>query len=192
MLFGSAAIGGVVNVIDARIPRRVPDEPVHVEGIATYGSAANERSANAAIDVPVGSQFVVHVDGNYSKTGDLKIGGFVLSPALRAAGAGQRAIPDVRALADLRGRLPNSAGETGDVAAGAAWISGDNNVGFSVNRLDSLYGIPIRFPLDPGAEAEEVRIDLKQTRVDGRAEIDAGSGFVDTVRLRGGYSDYRA
>ncbi len=40
LLFGSAAIGGVVNVIVARIPRRIPDEPFHAEGIATYGSAA--------------------------------------------------------------------------------------------------------------------------------------------------------
>ena len=58
LLFGSSAIGGVVNVIDSRIPRRVPDEAVHVEGLLTYGSAANERSANAAIDVPLGGNFV--------------------------------------------------------------------------------------------------------------------------------------
>ena len=76
LLFGSSAIGGVVNVIDARIPRRVPDEAVHVDGILTYGSAANERSANAAVDVPVGGNFVVHVDGNYSqdrRSGDRRL-----------------------------------------------------------------------------------------------------------------------
>ena len=189
LLFGSAAIGGVVNVIDARIPRRVPNEGVHVEGIATYGSAANERSANAAMDVPVGGQFVLHADANYSKSGDLEIGGFLLSPALRAEALASPD-PDIRALAALRGRLPNSGGRTSDLAAGAAWIKGDNNVGFSINKLDSLYAIPVRYPLDPAAEAEQVRIDLKQTRLDGRAEVDAGDGFVDQVRLRGGYSDY--
>jgi iron complex outermembrane receptor protein len=189
LLFGSAAIGGVVNVIDARIPRRVPDEAAHVEGILTYGSAANERTANAAIDVPVGSQFVLHADGNYSKTGDLGIGGFILSPALRAQAL---ASPDagVRALAGLRGKLPNSEGRNSDIAAGAAWIRGDNNVGFSVNRLESLYAIPVRYSLDPAVDAEEVRIDLKQTRFDARAEVDTGDGLVDLVRLRGGYSDY--
>jgi iron complex outermembrane recepter protein len=190
LLFGSAAIGGVVNVIDARIPRRVPDEPVHLEGLATYGSAANERSGNALIDVPLGGRVVVHLDANYSKTDDLRTGGFLLSPALRAQAL---ASPDpaVRDLAGLRGRMPNSGGRTFDIAAGGAWISGDSNVGFSVNRYDSLYGIPIRFSLDPAVEAEEVRIDLRQTRFDGRAEIDTGHGFIDSVRLRGGYSDYR-
>lgn len=189
LLFGSAAIGGVVNVIDARIPRRVPNEGVHVEGIATYGSAANERSANAAADVPLGGQFVLHADANYSKTDDLEIGGFVLSPALRAEALASPD-PDIQALAGLRGRLPNSGGRTSDLAAGAAWIDGDNNVGVSISKLDSLYAIPVRYPIDPAAEAEQVRIDLKQTRLDGRAEVDTGDGFVDQVRLRGGYSDY--
>jgi len=31
LLYGSSAIGGVVNVIDKRIPRRVPEERVHIE-----------------------------------------------------------------------------------------------------------------------------------------------------------------
>jgi iron complex outermembrane receptor protein len=190
LLFGSAAIGGVVNVIDARIPRRIPREAVHVEGIATYGSAADERSFNATVDVPLADKWVLHFDGNYSKTDDLRIGGFVLSPALRAealaSGDGE-----VRELAALRDRLPNTAAETSDVAAGIAYVSGDTNVGFSVNRYDSLYGVPVRFSLDPGAEAEAPRIDVRQYRADARAEIDTGDGFIDSIRLRAGYSDYR-
>lgn len=190
LLFGSAAIGGVVNVIDARIPRHVPDEAFHADGIATYGSAANERSVNGTLDIPVGSNFVVHADANYSKTSDLKIGGFVLSPPLRAEAAAS-ADPSVRALAGLKDKLPNTAARTSDIAGGVAYISGQNNFGFSINRYDSLYGIPIRYSLEPGVEAEAPRIDVNQTRGDFRAEVDAGSGFIDLVRLRGGYSDYR-
>ena len=33
LLFGSSAIGGVVNVIDTRIPRSVPTEPVRVDAL---------------------------------------------------------------------------------------------------------------------------------------------------------------
>jgi iron complex outermembrane receptor protein len=190
LLFGSSAIGGVVNVIDARIPRHVPNEAIHVEGLLTYGTAAHERSGNAIVDVPIGGEFVVHLDGNYSKTDNLRVGGYFLSPALRRQALASPD-PDIQALAGLSGHLPNSAGRTWDIAAGAAWIRGDNNVGFSVNRFDSFYGIPVRFSLDPAAPAEQVRLDLKQTRVDGRAEIDTGSGFIDSIRLRGGYSDYR-
>src|SRR3546814_14092249 len=56
LLFGSSAIGGVVNVLDARIPRVVPEEAVHLEAIGSYGSAADERPANGAVDLPVGDQ----------------------------------------------------------------------------------------------------------------------------------------
>ena len=51
LLFGSSAIGGVVNVIDSRIPRRVPEEVIHADGLLTYGSAANERSAIVVTEV---------------------------------------------------------------------------------------------------------------------------------------------
>ncbi len=57
LLFGSSAIGGVVNVIDTRIPRTVSDH-VAADALAEYGSAANERSANCPVDVPVGGHFV--------------------------------------------------------------------------------------------------------------------------------------
>jgi iron complex outermembrane receptor protein len=190
LLFGSAAIGGVVNVIDARIPRRVPDEGAHVAAILTYGSASDERSANATIDVPIAGKWVFHADGNYSRTDDLRIGGFVLSRDLRAQAAAS-GDAEVRALADLKGRLPNTAAETSDVALGLAYVDGETNFGLSVNRYDSLYGVPVRFSLEPGAEAEAPRIDVHQTRADARAEIDTGSGFVDSVRFRAGYSDYR-
>jgi len=190
LLFGSEAVGGVVNVIDARIPRRVPDEPVHVQGILTYGSAADERSANGAVDVPVGGHFVVHADGNYSKTDDLRIGGYVLSAPLRAEAAASTD-PAIRALANLKGRLPNTAAETSDLALGAAYIDGSSNVGLSVNHYHSLYGVPIRYSLVPGEEAEAPRIDMNQTRIDGRAELSTGGSFVEQIRFRGGYSDYQ-
>jgi iron complex outermembrane receptor protein len=190
LLFGSSAIGGVVNVVDARIPRRVPDEGAHVAAILTYGSAADERSANATIDVPLTGKWVIHADGNYSNTDDLRIGGFVLSRELRQEAAASDD-PEIRALADLRDRLPNTAAETSDVALGLAYVDGDTNFGVSFNRYDSLYGVPVRFSLEPGVEAEAPRIDVRQNRADVRAEIDAGAGFVDSVRFRAGYSDYR-
>lgn len=190
LLFGSAAIGGVVNVIDSRIPRRLPEEPLHAQGVLTYGTAADERSLNGTVDVPLAGHFVVHLDGNYTRTDDLEVGGFVLTRALREQAA---ASPDpaIRELAQLRDRLPNSGGETSDLAAGLAWVGGASHVGFSVNRYDSLYGVPIRFSLDPSVEAEAPRIDVRQWREDVRAEIDTGTGFLDSVRFRAGHADYR-
>ena len=190
LLYGSAAIGGVVNVIDSRIPRRVPDEPLHFEGLSNYASAADERAVSGAVDVPVGGGFVGHVDASYSKTGNLRTGGHILSPALRAQAAAS-GDPAIAALGDLKGELPNSGAETSDVAAGVAYIDGGGSIGVSVNHYDSLYGVPIRYSLDPNVEGEAVMLDVQQTRADLRAEIDPYVGFLDSIKLRAGFADYQ-
>ena len=190
LLFGSSAIGGVVNVIDSRIPRSIPDEKVHFDGTGSYGSAANERSGGGRIDLPVSSKVIVHFDGSYLKTGNLDIGGFVLTPALRAAAIAS-GDPATAALATLKGKLPNSAARTYDVAGGAAIITSNGNLGFSVSRYDSLIGLPIRFSVDPAVEAEAVRIDAKQTRVDVRGEVNPARGFLEAIKFRGGFADYK-
>ena len=188
LLFGSSAIGGVVNVIDSRIPRRLPEGKIGADAFALYGSAANERALNASVDVPLGGHFVAHADGNYDKTDDLGIGGFVLSKALREEAL---ASPDggVRALADLKNTLPHSASRTTEGALGLAYVDGDLNVGVSVTRHTSRYQVPIRYSLNPAEEAEQPTLDPRQTRFDARAEIPL-NGFFHQVRIRAGYSKY--
>ena len=189
LVYGSSAIGGVVNVIDARIPRREPEGPVDVDGLAAYGTAANERAVNASVDVPLGAHLVGHVDGNWSKSDNLETGGHLLSEELREQALASP-FPEVRALAGLKGELPNSAAKSAEVAGGLAYVDGGLNIGASVTRHTALYGVPIRFSLDPSVEAEAPTIDVEQTRGDARAEFPV-SGFLREIRLRGGIADYR-
>jgi len=202
LLYGSSAIGGVVNVIDKRIPRTVPDEPVHVDAIATYGSAANERSGAAAVDAPIGDRFVIHADGSYLKTNNLRIGGHALSPAARAealessllspedAEEGEESI-DFAGNAAIKGKLPNSASKTWTAGVGAAFITDTGNFGISYSHYDSLYGVPVRYATRPGQEQEAPRLDLKQNRIDARAEVETGGGVLQSIRARFGYANYR-
>ncbi len=189
LLFGSSAIGGVVNVIDTRIPRRVPTGSVGLNAVAQFGSAAKERSGNAAVDVPVGEHFVLHADGSASQTDDLRTGGHILSNALREQALAS-ADPEIRALADLKGKLPNSASKSTEGSFGFGYIDGDLNVGASITRHTQKYEVPIRYSLDPLVEAEAPTIDLNQTRFDVRAEVPL-AGVFSQIRARGGYSDYR-
>ena len=190
LLYGSSAIGGVVNVIDSRIPRRVPDEPIHIDGIASYGSAANERTGSAEIEAPITDKLVVHFDGSYSKSGDLDTGSYILTPALRAQAAAS-SDPAIAALADLRGKLPNSAARSWEVAGGAALVTDGGNLGFSVAHTDNLYGVPARYSLEAGSEAEQVRLHMKQDRADLRAELPVNGGILESIRLRAGFADYQ-
>ena len=201
LLFGSSAIGGVVNVIDARIPRAVPAEPIHADIIATYGSAANERSIATSVDLPVGPAFVLHLDGSYNKSDDLEIGGFALSETerqtARASAATALALGDtdrateLTRIANLRDRLPNSAARTYAVGGGGSVITETGNFGLVVSHYDSLYGVPERFSLDPVEPGEgAIRLDVQQTRVDARAEFALGGSVIDSIKVRAGYADY--
>lgn len=198
LLFGSSAVGGVVNVIDTRIPRTVPENGYRVNGIATYGSAANERSGGAAGDVAVGQHLVLHADGSYLKSGNLRTGGNILSSQARAAALSQVGLPqdtdepiDFAGSAALRGKLPNTQSETWTAGVGASIITDGGNLGVSYSHYDSLYGVPIRYATAVGQEQEAPRLDVVQNRVDLRGEINTGGGFLDKIRVRAGHATYR-
>jgi len=187
--FGSSAIGGVVNVLDGRIPRRRPDGVIGAGGMLGYGSAADEKSASLALDVPVGAHWVAHGDAGWSKADDLRTGGYLLSAPFRRE-ARASADTDVRALSDLEGRLPNSDARSSDVAAGLAYVDGGLNLGVSLGAHDAYYGVPIRYSLDPAIEPEAPHIDARQRRVDLRAAVPL-TGFLAKAEVRGVVGRYR-
>lgn len=192
LLYGSNAIGGVVNVQDRRIPREVPDEPVHLDASAFYGSAADERGGAGSVDLPVargadGSALVLHADGSYLKTGNYRSGGFVFSQALRAEAAevGGEAAEDSLA----RGTVGNSDVESWNIGGGLSWIGADGGqIGLAVSHLRSDYGVPSGLSL---AEApEDVRLNMRQTRLDARALVPITGAF-EALKFRFGFADYR-
>lgn len=189
LLFGSSAIGGVVNVLDRRIPRQLPAEDIHIEASGTLASAAEERGGGAAVDVPVsGTGLVFHADGSYMKTGDLRVGGHIFAKPLRDAAAAEGGA--VAEAAAATGRMPNTGSRTWDAASGLSWFGNSGSYGFSVSHLESNYGIPDTLAFG-GAEAENgVRLDMRQTRVDARAEVGL-SGWFRQVKFRFGWADYR-
>lgn len=189
LFYGSSAIGGVVNVIDKHIPREVPQEAVHLDVLGSYGSAATERNVAGVVELPIGDRFVVHADGSYLKTNDLRIGGYVLSRPARAAALASDE-PAANALAGLRGRLPNTASETWTAGGGFAFIDAGGELGLAYSHYDSLYGVPARFDLESG-EGEAVRLKVKQDRIDLRGQINVGGDFIDTIKVRAGFADYQ-
>lgn len=194
LLYGSSAIGGVVNLSDRRIPRRVPPEAVHLDLVGTLGSAADERTLAGAADMPLGPDgLVAHIDGSATNTGDYRAGGYIFAADLRrqAAALGGEVAEAVLA----RGRVENSDARTRDVAGGIAYVAGGNSMGIAVSHLNSNYGIPNMLDLHAGGAGghshdDDVRIDMHQTRVDARTEL-ALTGFFQTLKGRFGWADYR-
>lgn len=212
LLFGGDAIGGAVNVIDKRIPRDVPEEPLHIDALGGFGSAADDWSIAGSVDVPVTSKLVLHVDGSFRDTSDVRIPGFVVAPELRAELLEEAAeeeaegeleeAEEFREAANQRGRVENTATRTWTAGAGLAFIDEGGNLGFSVSYYDSDYGVPGRPGAghhhgeedgdDDGAEEEEegpVTIGLEQFRADLRGGVNM-DGFFESLNFRAGYSNY--
>jgi iron complex outermembrane receptor protein len=195
LLFSSQAVGGAVNVFDRRIPRAIPESPAHIDALASYGTAAQDKSIGASIDVPLGQRFVVHADGNYRDSNDVRVGGLIYAPALRAhlldlaadASAGGDAEEAARLTdaANSRGRVPNSQSTSKSAGVGAAFVDDGGSLGISFGYLEDEYGIP------PRADINELpTIKARQYRVDVRGDVNLGDGLFDKLRIRGAYADY--
>ncbi len=198
LLYGSQAIGGAVNVIDKRIPTRMPDHNIHLDALGGVDSATNMRTGAASLDVGVTSNLVLHVDGSWRESDDIDIGGFQLSNALRAevlaAAAeeeGEGALEEaaeLRAVAGQRGTVLNTGAESWTVNAGFGLILGDSTFGASVGYYDSSYGVPTR----PGTvHAEEEGGARKRVRnwspsgSNSSAPISKATSHWATARLSG-------
>ncbi|KPF72492.1 hypothetical protein IP88_09815 [alpha proteobacterium AAP81b] len=188
LAFASGAVGGVVNSFSQRVPRKRPDA-VHGLASARFGTAADETSLGARIDAPLGQRLAVHFDGQFVRYGNVDIGGPVLAPAVRTMALASP-VPATRGLAALRGVLPNTAGRTYEVATGLTWFGDDVDIGAGVSFVDSRYGLPTRFSLDPAVGNPDSRIELQQARVDLRGGWRPGGDVIDEVRLRFGFADY--
>ena len=164
LLYGSGAIGGLVNVVNERIPTHLEEKPVG-QAEVRYGTVDESRNASGSVDFSSG-KIGFHVDGNVRRAHDYEI-------------------PGPRALGDAsseRGRLGNSFTRQETGGAGASLIGDWGHIGASVSLLDSLYGIP---------SGEGARIDQSQTRYDIDSLVNTPFSGVETFKFKLGYTDYQ-
>ena len=126
LLYGSGASGGVVNVVNDRILRYVPED-LQADILLQYETVFDGVNGAGSFNVGTGN-FAFHIDGMKRNTDDYDIPGF----------AELNRDPDEEM---GKGVLENSSIESESVAAGVSWIGKRGFVGFSVSRLDSNYGI---------------------------------------------------
>jgi iron complex outermembrane recepter protein len=165
--FGSNAIGGVVNVVDGRLPDALPNKPIAGEIFLGTSSAEAARAGAFRISGTQG-QYVVRLDGLARASDDYAIPGFTQTAALRAVTG------DTQAKTAF-----NTRGDIWAVGASGARIGERTNFALSVRQTKSNYGIP----------GEEAFIDLEQTRIDGRAVI-KDLGYIETLTLSATTGDY--
>lgn len=191
LLYGSTASGGVVNLIDNRIPEQRQDFSARFE--LRGNSVADERAGVVRIDGGVGVlQF--HIDGFKRETNDYEIPGFALSADELAE------LDDEERAEQVRGRLENSAQQADGGTLGFSIVGDWGFAGLSHKRFNTRYGIPGGHaheedhgdgdPDDEHGEAA-VSIDLEQKRNDFRLGLEQPIPGIESARLKLADSDYR-
>jgi iron complex outermembrane receptor protein len=216
LLYGSGAIGGVVDVHTGRIPHEVPEA---LSGAAQVRGAdnANQRTAAGRLNAGAGN-FAVHIDGFYRDADDYDIPGFAESTALRAqeeaeGGHGDDHGDDHSGEGESEeafGTLAGSQLQARGGALGTSYIGERGFFGLAVSTYDAEYGLPGHSHAHEhgeehdehegeheGDEHDEERdeegnaiLDLSQTRIDIEGGLDAPMEGVRSINLRLGYNDY--
>lgn len=173
LFYGSGAIGGVVNVVDDRIPK----------GTDTYGewrlenqSVANDKLISASGNTGFGN-FGLHADGFWRDADDYKIPG----PAEAEHDHEEEEEHD-------DDRLANSWSEASGGNIGSSYIGERGFIGASVGYIERRYGIPGH---GHGEELIDVYADITQNRVQVQGKTDLDSDWFSSTGFSAGYTDYK-
>jgi iron complex outermembrane receptor protein len=207
LLYGGSAVGGVVNVIDQRIPERLPERPLG--GFLNLGGGTVADTRRGALRLTGGLGPVAWGAGYLRrKTEDYAIPGFAVKDeeAVSTDSVEERAF----------GVLPNSAQENEEITLGASYVSDAGYVGLAWSGYEAIYGVPThgnghavddhtaQGPGEPHLEGatdepqpqpdahhdEHVMIDQDLHRMDLRGELVPTGSPVRSVRVRLGFRDY--
>ena len=170
LAYGGTAIGGVINIMDGRVPEEMPDG---VDGaISTQASSVDEGwlvSGRTTFGV---GRFAFHIDGLKKESDDYEIPVAAVSQTLSDA----EGVPRVET-----GVLNNSFSELQAWGVGGSYIADNGFIGASYKKTDSTYGV---------VAEDEVFIDLAQERYDVRGEYRFVEGPFQAVRGSYGQADY--
>ncbi len=181
--WGSQAIGGVVNATNARIPEKLPcPDNATPEERKSGCTKVETRSAVSTVDAAMEGgiladagvkNFAVHADISGRRASNYAIPGYPYQFP-----------PDPPPPVD--GRQPNSFNRSAGGSVGGSFVNENGYLGVAVTQYNSVYRLP-------GVEPTEnnVRIDLRQTKVSGKGELRPESAYVEAIRGWAGVVDYK-
>jgi iron complex outermembrane receptor protein len=192
ILYGSSAIGGVINVIDNRIPTEMSAQTIKGELDGRFESATLERSSAAAFDIRAGDHIMLHLDGAIRRTDSLHVPGYALDDRIRDGLSPEQRERGSRFGGDPEHIVPNTQTFSRDLGVGASYIWDKGYVGVSFNQFLSVYHTPDDPEVDDPIETpDRVRLDMTKRQYNLRAGIaDPLPWFINGL-LKFSYTDYQ-
>jgi iron complex outermembrane receptor protein len=217
--YGGGAIGGVVNILDGRIPTEAPEDTF--DGFAYLGATSVDDGTQAAGRVSFGAgPLVFQLDGLRREADNFDIPGFAESAAYRAAEEDDHDHHDddhddhhadhEHEEEEDFGTVSNSFYTFETVGGAVSLVQDWGYVGFGIKQTDGEYGLP-GHSHEHGheedehgddhddhdhedhehGEEEDASLVMEQTRIDLRGEINLGEGlFFDRLRFSFAHADY--
>lgn len=118
LLYGGGAIGGAINLLDEKVPTRLPDGGLSGVAEGRIGTADDERSLVGGLTAGIGP-FAFHAEGVHRSSDDYRVP--------KAFGAS---------------RVAGSYNDTSTFSVGGSWIGPDGYLGIAYTRQRSEYGLP--------------------------------------------------
>ncbi|QBL09395.1 TonB-dependent receptor [Rheinheimera sp. D18] len=177
LLYGSGAIGGVINVVDNRIPRQLRQQS-ETQVHALYADVSKEKSLALNHEGSV-NNIAWHVDGFNRKTSDYSVPRFTNDEG------------------ESLTSLENSWLDSKALNTGLSYIGAQGLIGISIGRLESDYGIPGHHHHAEEADAEPHTDDdgvfaaLKQNRISLAGEWYNPVNGIETLSINTAYTDYQ-
>jgi iron complex outermembrane receptor protein len=161
LLYGGGAIGGIVNVIDNRVPTAAPAKGY--EGEAELRGNFNSAEKLGVMGFTVGYQpFVMRMEGVIRRADDYDAARKLGDPAAR--------------------RVRNSFNDTSTLSVGMSFVRDWGYVGAAFTDQRAKYGIP---------SEETTFIKMDSQRADVRGEVREPFSGVEKIRFRLAHVDYQ-
>jgi iron complex outermembrane receptor protein len=161
MFYGSGAIGGVVNIVDERIPTNIDTKG---EWLAEHNTNNEQALVSGSFTSGIGN-IAIHADGFYRDNENYQI-------------------PDKNGV----DHVANSAAESNGFTLGTSYLLEQGFVGVSYQNLAQEYGIPGH---NHGDEDITVFADLEQNRWQLLSELNFENNVIQSLNTKVAYTDYR-
>ena len=168
LAYGGGAVGGVVNIIDRKVPTAMPEGGFEGSGEVRANSAAREKTGAVEFTTAAGSNLALHLEGVKRDADDYRVG------------------------KDWEGgrRVPGSYKETETGTVGMSWVGKDGYLGAAFTKERGKYGLPGHGFENDAGEIEAPVVDLDSERWDVRGEYRNPVAGIERVRLRASFTDY--
>lgn len=174
LFYGSGAIGGVVNVVDQRVPT---DPETRGEFLVSHDTVNKQNLAS--FNATTGTQtWAFYADGFWRDADDYEV------PIVPDQEDGHE---------DMHTEdktVANSAEESSGFTFGSSYLLDNGYVGVAVERLDREYGIPGHSHGGHADEEERVYAELEQDRYQLQSELTIDSSWLRAMNTRAAYTDY--